>query len=377
MSWGEKSIVSLRREFVMLALQQGSNIRELCRRYGVQPRIGYKWLARYRAEGEAGLKDRSRRPLRSPKRTEAEIEAKVVALRLKHACWGGRKLKRRLEDLGEAEVPSPSTITAILHRYALIDPEQSALHRPFIRFERERPNELWQIDYKGHHETVAGRCHPLTVLDDHSRFALAIAACADERSETVQAVLTEVFRRYGLPDRMLMDNGPPWGDRGGQPWTIFGVWLLRLGIGVSHGRPYHPQTQGKDERFHRSLKAEVIGSRAWRDLAECDREFEAWRHVYNAERPHDALGLATPASRYQPSLRCFPETLAPIDYGQGTIVRKVQAKGLISFSGEPWRVGKAFIGQPVALRPTIKDGKYDVFFCQHKIAELDLREAKP
>jgi transposase InsO family protein len=366
----------------MLALQAGSNIRELCRRYGVQPRIGYKWLARYRAEGEAGLLDRSRRPVNAPDRTSATVEAKVVALRLEHPCWGGRKLARRLKDLEVPGVPSPSTITAILHRNGLIDPEASAAHRPLTRFEHARPNELWQMDFKGHFPTASGRCHPLTVLDDHSRFALKIAACGDERLGTVRNALTAVFERYGLPDRMLMDNGPPWGSPWNVPgsvaearsWTMFEAWLLRLGVGVSHGRPYHPQTQGKDERFHRTLKAEVIDRRAWRDTGDCSQAFEDWRHVYNAERPHDALQLATPASRYRPSYRAFPKQLPPIDYGPGAIVRKVQDKGRIWFKNRAWAVGKAFVGQPVALRPTTIDGRYDVVYCQHKIAELDLHE---
>ena len=377
MPWGERSTVSLRREFVMLALKEGSNVRELSRRYKIQPRIGYKWVERYRSEGEAGLEDRSRRPVNSPERTPAEIEAQVIALRLRHPAWGGRKLARRLRDQGVAGVPSPSTITAILHRNGLIDPEASAARKPVTRFERDRPNELWQMDFKGHFPTAAVRCHPLTVVDDHSRFALTVAACGDERAQTVQQRLTLAFRRYGLPDRMLMDNGAPWGDSGLNPWTKFGAWLLRLGVGVSHGRPRHPQTQGKDERFHRTLKAEVIGRRAWRDLDECDQAFEAWRHVYNAERPHEALQLATPASRYQSSYRTFPEQLPPIEYAPGTIVRKVQINGEIYFKNRVCRVGKAFVGEPVALRPTTTDGKYDIFYCLHRIAELDLTAANP
>lgn len=380
MSWGEMSIVSLRREFVMLALQEGANIRELCRRYKIQPRIGYKWLSRYREEGEAGLRDRSRRPRRSPKKTPAGVEAKVVELRLAHPCWGGRKLRRRLEDLRMAEVPSAGTITAILHRHGMVDGEASALRGPMTRFEHDRANALWQMDFKGHFPTVAGRCHPLTVLDDHSRFALAIAACADEQSQTVRTELTGVFRRYGLPDRMLMDNGAPWGSPWNtieeRVWTAFEAWLMRLGVGISHGRPYHPQTQGKDERFHRTLKAEVIGQRAWRDIEECGRAFERWRHVYNAERPHEALQLAIPASRYRASHRAYPETLAPIDYGPGAIVRKVQDKGQIWFHNRPWSIGKAFTGEPVALRATTTEGQYDVVYCQHKIAALDLNAAK-
>ena len=378
MPWGEMSTVSLRREFVMLAVQDGSNIRELCRRYGIQPRIGYKWLERYRSKGEAGLEDRSRRPGQSPARTPSEMEARVITLRGRHPSWGGRKLARRLRDLGHEAVPSPSTITAILHRHGLIDPEASALRVPVRRFEHDRPNALWQMDFKGHFATGAGRCHPLTVLDDHSRFALAVSACSDEQLGTVREALERVFRRYGLPDRMLMDNGAPWGSpwNAGEArsWTVFEAWLLRLGVGVSHGRPYHPQTQGKDERFHRTLKAEVIGRRAWQDPAECARAFESWRHVYNAERPHEALELATPASRYHPSRRTFPERLAPIDYGPGAIVRKVQDQGRISFQNHTFAIGKAFIGEPIALRPTTTDGCYDVVYCLEKVAELDLRE---
>jgi transposase InsO family protein len=375
--WGETSIMSLRREFVMLAKQEGTNFRALCRRFGIQPRIGYKWLKRYAEEGEAGLADRSRRPQHSPGRTPAETEAMLVAVRHQNPCWGGRKLRRRLGDLGVREVPSASTITAVLHRHQLIDADESAKHRAFLRFEHAVPNELWQMDFKGHFATAGGRCHPLTMLDDHSRFALAVSACGNERRATVEAVMTDVFRRYGLPDRMLMDNGPPWGSDDHPPWTKLTAWLLRLGVGVAHGRPYHPQTQGKDERFHRTLNTEVIGRRAWRDLADCQAAFDAWRHVYNAERPHEALGLDTPATRYRVSRRSFPESLPVIDDGAGAIVRKVQDKGKISFANRTWLVGKAFQGQPVALRRTTVDGRYDVVFCQHKIAELDLRETEP
>jgi transposase InsO family protein len=308
-----------------------------------------------------------------------EVEAAVLELRRQHPCWGGRKLGRRLRDLGFRAIPSASTITAILHRQGLIDPKASALRGAWTRFEQAGPNGLWQMDFKGHFATAAGRCHPLTVLDDHSRFALRIAACGDEQLETVKSEIRGVFRRYGLPDRMLMDNGSPWGspwnDAKERSWTLFEAWLMRLGVAVSHGRPYHPQTQGKDERFHRTLKAEVIGERAWRDLAECDRAFETWRHVYNAERPHEALGLATPATRYQPSQRAFPEQLAPIDYGPGAIVRKVQDQGRLWFKNHVFAVGKAFVGQHVALRPTTIDGRYDVFYCLAKVAQIDLTEA--
>ncbi len=246
MPWSEKSIMSQRREFVMLFGQEGVNRRELCRRFGISPTIGYRLLARYRHEGESGLADRSRRPLRSPARTPVAMEGLVLTVRDEHPAWGGRKIRRRLQDLGHGAVPSGSTITAVLHRNGRIDAAAGTGHRPFERFERAAPNELWQMDYKGHFATAAGRCHPLTVVDDHSRYALGLRACGDEREGTVQAELTAIFQRYGLPDRMLMDNGSPWGSSDAEyRHTWLSMWLLELGVAVSHGRPYHPQTQGK------------------------------------------------------------------------------------------------------------------------------------
>ena len=368
--------MSLRREFVMLARAEGANIRELCRRYGIQPRIGYKWLARYAREGEAGLADRSRRPKRSPLKTGAETEGKVVALRRQHPCWGGRKLRRRLVELGESEVPSASAITAILHRHGLIAPEASGKAGPFQRFERAWPNELWQMDFKGHFAVLSGRCHPLTVLDDHSRYALGIEACGDEQDPTVRGRLVPIFRRYGLPYAMLMDNGSPWGDSGREGFTMLTAWLMRLGVRVIHGRPYHPQTQGKDERFHRTLKGEVLNGRSFCDLGQCQRAFDRWRHVYNHERPHEALELNTPITRYRPSQRSFPEQLPDIEYGPGDLVRKTDADGFIGFKNRRWRVGKAFRRQPVALRHTNEDGVFAVFFCTEPIGTINLNAAR-
>jgi transposase InsO family protein len=221
---------------------------------------------------------------------------------------------------------APSTITQILHRNGLIEPERSAAATPWQRFERGIPNELWQMDFKGHFALVDGRrCHPLTVLDDHSRFALLLEACADERRDSVQTALTAAFRRCGLPGTMLMDNGPPWGYSQENSWTALGLWLVRLGIRVIHGRAYHPQTQGKDERFHRTLKFELLRHFNFTSLEHCQREFDRFRNRYNLERPHDALGLETPASRYRISPIPFPETLPPIEYPAGLECEKSRA----------------------------------------------------
>jgi len=372
MPWKARDTMSLRREFVELAGHEDACLAELCRRFRISRRVGYKWLGRFQAQGVAGLADRPRRPKRSPRQTDAGVEARVVELRQRHPAWGGRKLRRRLQDVGVQAVPAASTITGILRRHDLIGAEEGAPHKAFQRFEHAAPNDLWQMDFKGHFALEQGRCHPLTVLDDHARYSLGLDACANERAETVRGQLTGVFRRYGLPWRMLMDNGSPWGDDGGNPYTVFTVWLLRLGIGVSHGRPYHPQTQGKDERFHRTLAAEVLRE-SLRDLAHCQERFDRWRTVYNHERPHEALGLAVPASRYQASPRTFPEVLPAIEYAPDVEVRKVQQGGRLHYGGREYCIPKAFYGYPIGLRSTVQDGVMEVLFCHHLILQLDLR----
>ena len=372
MPWKEVTAVSQRLEFVTLASKEGANIRRLCRRFHICPRTGYKWLQRFAEGGEDALQDRCRRPHSSPLRTPGPIEQAVLGVRDAHPAWGGRKIRARLEAAGWFHPPSPSTITAILQRHGRMNPDESSKHQPWRRFEAAAPNDLWQMDFKGHFQMVQGRCHPLTVLDDHSRFALGVQACGNETGATVQAQITTIFRRYGLPRQILVDNGSPWGSDKAHPYTPLTAWLMRLPIVVIHARAYHPQTLGKDERFHRTLIAEVIALHLFYDLEESQRRFEAWRHVYNFERPHEALGMAVPASRYRESPREFPETLSPIEYGPGDQVRKVQAEGKIHFRGRVFRVGKAFRGYPVALRPTLTDGVWNVLFCHHKVAQIDL-----
>ncbi len=372
MPWQEVSIMSQRKEFVMLARVEGTNIRELCRRFGISHVSGYKWLHRYQHQGDVGLADQPKKPHHSPRVTPQIVEEQILEARDAHPAWGARKIKKWLQMKGQHQLPSPSTITAILARHDRLKPDEETKHSPWHRFEQPAANDLWQMDFKGHFALAQGRCHPLTVLDDHSRFALGLRACANEQGETVKGCLTNIFRCYGLPYRMLMDNGSPWGDDIEHPYTPLTVWLLRLGIGVSHGHPYHPQTQGKDERFHRTLKAELLQGRSFTDIAHCQAAFDPWREVYNLERPHEALGMATPTSRYQVSWRSFPEVLPEIEYGPEDQVRLVQDKGRISFHGRQFNISKAFKGYPVALRPTLEDGVWDVYFVTHHISQIDL-----
>ena len=374
MPWTEVSVMSQRLEFVSLAQREGNNMRELCRRFGVSPSTGYKWLRRFSDGGAAAMVDQPRRPHHSPQRTPLEVEQVVLAVRDAHPAWGARKLRAWLLARSHEHLPSPSTITAILQRQGRTDPMEGRKHKTWQRFERQAPNQLWQMDFKGHFPLSTGRCHPLTVLDDHSRFALGLEACPDETAKTVQQRLTTIFRCYGLPDRMVMDNGSPWGSDEDHHYTPLTVWLLRLGIAVSHGRPYHPQTQGKDERFHRTLKAEVLQGRTFVDLTQCQRTFDPWRTLYNLERPHEALGMAVPASRYQVSSRSFPETLPPVEYGPDDLVRRAGDRGRISVFGRDFKVGRAFKGLPVALRPTADDGTFNVFFMTYNIAQINLSQ---
>lgn len=373
MPWTEVSIMSAREEFVRLATQAGANKSELCRRFGISRPTGDKWIERWH-EGQA-MADHSRRPHHSPGRSAAALEQQVVQLRERHPAWGARKLHSVLARRGLA-VPCVSTVHAILQRHGLIEAQESAKHRAFVRFEHPRPNDLWQMDFKGHVGlSTGGRCHPLTVLDDHSRFSLCLQALPDEQGSGVQASLRSTFRRYGLPRRMVMDNGAPWGNSPDHPYTPLGVWLMRLGIRVGHSRPYHPQTLGKDERFHRSLKAEVLGRRCFADLRQAQDGFDGWRALYNFERPHESLDMQVPATRYQISATAFPETLPVAHYEHGVQVRRVQQHGWISFGGHHYRVPKAFYGQSLGLQPNAKrDGVVDVMFFHQCIAHINLHD---
>jgi transposase InsO family protein len=376
MPWCEVSVMDQRREFVRLALAEGANRRELCRRFGISAAVGYKWLARHRA-GDAGLADRSRRPHASPRRSDAAIEAHVLAVRDAHPAWGARKIAYCLHRDG-VTAPAASTVHAILQRHGRIVPPPGGPAQPYRRFEKDAPNALWQMDFKGRVALASGAaCHPLTVIDDHSRYALCLQACSNQQRTTVQERLTRAFRRYGLPDALFVDNGSPWGDSSGSRWTGLRVWLLKLGVDVIYARPYHPQGRGKNERFHRTLKAEVFAARRFAGFGELQHAFDAWRSVYNLERPHEALGMAVPASRYRPSTRSMPERSAEVVYDSGEIVRRVSTtRASVSFKGRFWRVPKAFCGERLAIRPRGPDGHYGIFFGSRQVATIDLTRSQ-
>lgn len=378
MPWMEQSRMSLRQEFCALAGVPGMTITELSARFGISRKTAYKWLQRRQAEGDAGLDDRSRRPQTSPRQTPPAMVERVLEVRAVYG-WGGRKISIYLRQLGVAEAPAPSTITAILARHGAERAETRLAVPPtrWQRFAADQPNDLWQLDFKAPAPVREGTIHPLLILDDHSRFVVGLRASPNQQHDTVRAALTAVFQRYGLPARLLSDNGSPWGTShqgAGVPLTRLTAWLIRLGITISHGRPYHPQTQGKVERCHQTLGAEVLSRTATLTLAELEDRFADWRLVYNAWRPHDALAGASPISRYTPSPRALPDEPPPLLYEPGDRVARVSAQGVITLERKRYYVSAAIPGDPVAVRPTAEPDIVAIWYGPQFVKLVDLRE---
>ena len=370
MPWG-RTVEEDRQQFLEEFARAGANRREVCRRFEISPKAGYALWARFQREGEAAVYDRSRRPRTSPGKLDPAVERRIIELRQERRR-GARKLRWCLEHEGIRPVPAKSTIEAVLRRNGLISAEMSRRSEPYQRFEYEAPNELWQMDFKGHFALQDGsRCHPLVVVDDHSRYLLALEACANERRTTVQPILTRVFRENGMPKRILADNGAPWGRAGRWSFTLLEVWLMRLDIHAVHGRARHPQTQGKTERLNRTLGEELELDFPGQDGAQAG--FTGYRGYYNEERPHEGIGMCLPAERYRPSDRAFPEQLPAVEYDQGQEVRRVQKGGWISYRGQTHRICRAFTGFQVSVRATTTDGVLGVYFCRQLIGRIDLR----
>lgn len=375
MPWKEATPMSLREEMIGLTRSRSITMAQLARRCGISRKTAYKWVQRA-ADGEP-LSDRTRRPLHSPGRTDPAVEQAILAARRRYPAWGARKLERVLRNEGVTGLPAVSTITAILRRHGLIEPAAQVASQHWHRFEHPQPNDLWQMDFKGTIHIGARRCDPLTVLDDHSRFNLVLRANRDMTRQTVQQALTETFRIYGLPHRMNMDNGSPWanGKNPAVSLSHLAIWLIRLGIHVSYSGPFHPQTNGKDERFHRSLKAEVLSRHVFDDFEHAQTVFDRWRLLYNTIRPHQAIDMAVPADRYRPSPRAFPHTLPSPEYAPQDTVLRVRGHGRLYFKGTLTPLSMALSNQYVAVRPRdTQDSLYDVYFGHHHVTVIDLNQ---
>lgn len=374
MPWNTKGLETMREEFVKRVLAKEKSKKALCQEYGISRPTGDKWIKRYLA-GES-LSDRSRRPFHTPNRISEWAEHRIVQARKQEPAIGAQKLHRMLQNDGWHDPPSVSTINAVFKRNGLITPQASEKARRIPRFEMAAPNVMWQADFKGDFSLRdKTRCYPLSLLDDHSRFCLCADAKGNMQFPGVFESFQRVFRTYGLPQRLLCDNGVPWGSNQKEYITAFDVWLMELGILVIHIRPYRPQTQGKVERFNGSYTQERLQFYLPADLADAQRTREEYRHFYNEKRPHHALGLNTPATCYRESSRSYPERIPEWDYGWKYEVRKVDENGMLCFKRKRYFLSEGLRGKYVALYPSSKeDGVFHILFREFRIAKLDLKE---
>ena len=372
MPWECRTVEDQRREFAQAAMYC-SNFSALCREFGITRRTGHKWLKRYRQNQP--LEDRSRRPRTTPTRTPEEVELLILDVRANNPGWGAKTIRQVLERQGYSNLPCAKTVNNILHRYGCISPEESQKRQPFIRFEKERCNAMWQTDFKGEFRMKDDRyCYPLTILDDHSRFSVKIAPHLSTANVVIPAFL-DAFREFGMPDSILSDNGAQFaGFKKG--YTQFERWLMDLDILPIHGRIKHPQTQGKIERFHRTMKQELLNHRDIRDIADAEKQFCLWRDKYNNIRPHEALGMKTPAEVYTPSLREYTEKTEKYEYGGEYHVIRVNSWGYVRF--DKWQVylSETMIDQHIEFRPSPDGETFIACYRNYRIAEFDTEDGQ-
>lgn len=371
MPWKEVLKVDLRMLLVSAKQAGKEKFSRLCRQFGVSRKTGYKWVKRYGSQGPEGLMDKSRRPHSIGRTTACDVVDALVRERQAHPYWGARKLSVRLANKGIGP-PSERTANRILKRAGLVESRQPVREEP-RRFQRQEPNQLWQVDHKAAvHGAWSRRMVPLMVLDDCTRFILALRSLPDKGLDWTWAVMWEVLGEFGLPEAVLSDNDQVFAGTVGP--SHFEARLMRLGIRVCHGRPYHPQTQGKVERANGTLELELLRDGSFRCHGEMQPEMDRWRRQYNYERPHEALDMAVPGSLYRPSPRRRPDSLPDMEYAVGTVLRRVQKDGLVSWKGYHISVGTGLHGQAVEVREL--DKGIEVYFGPNRITAENL-EGRP
>jgi transposase InsO family protein len=367
MPWRTTNVEEQRMQFVIRATSGAERLSALCREFGISRPTGYLWRRRYeqsRTLTEIG--ERSRRPHHSPTRTGPRQQRRVMALRKQTGC-GAKKLRVLL---AEEEIRLPvRTIHRILERNGLVS---ELAHGPAPgRFERSEPNQLWQMDSKGKYPLQDGECHVLSILDDHSRYVVGLHALPELSGDQAQPCLVETFRRYGVPQAMLMDRGSLW-------WTAWNGWgltqlsvgLIEQGIRLLYGRVCHPQTQGKVERFHRTLGAELRHRGLPPRFAQWPTALAEIETNYNVRRPHEALGMQRPVEHYQPSPRRYAEQVKPWEYPVGSEVRRLNSQGMLTDGGQRWFICGALAEQQVRVERF--DGKLLVSYRHMYVREVDL-----
>lgn len=354
MPWKETCAMDERIKFVAEHLRQERTLSELCRCYGISRPTAYKWLERYALHGPAGFVERSCAPKQHPNQTPVAVEERIIALRQRHPQWGPRKLLALLErDAPQQRWPAQSTAGEILKRHGLTQARRVRRRTPGYEGPRHQgvsPNDVWAADFKGWFKTGDGcRVDPLTISDWVSRYLLCCHGPESTMSQHVRPQFERAFREYGLPWAIRTDNGPPFASVGLGGLSRLSVWWVRLGIWPERIRPGHPEENGRHERMHKTLK-EAVAQPPQASLRAQQEAFDRFRYEYNELRPHESLGMQTPAECYRASDRRFPERLPGIEYGSSVEVRRVRSNGQIKWTGQMLFLSEALIGEPVGLR---------------------------
>jgi transposase InsO family protein len=372
MPWKTESVMDQRVEFVIRAQRGEESIAGLCREYGVSRPTGYLWLKRYGQVGSIrGLAEHSRRPQHIPRRTERAIETAVLELRDEKG-WGAPKLARVLSDRGIKV--AAATAHRILKRAGRV--VKPAVAKTRVRFEREQCNELAQMDFKGEYMLGCGeKCYPLSLLDDCSRFLHGLWPLRSTGGQGVKQSLEGHFREQGVPQSILMDHGTPWfssTNQHGLTWVA--VWLIKQGVELRYSGIGHPQTQGKVERFHQTLKARTRHRGDPDTMSEWLQWAPEFRHEYNHERPHEALGMKTPAEVYKAvNLRPYQEQAREWEY-RGGLVKRLNTQGMLYYKQQTYFVSEALAAERVRVDEL--DGKLLVTFRHMTVREIEVRAGR-
>jgi transposase InsO family protein len=372
MTWGESNVTEQRLRFVVTASRKEQTMADLCREFQISRQTGYTWLKRYQSGGAGQVVDRSRRPHRSPRRTHTELEQAVVALRARYPDWGAAKLGVLLRQQWPQAQVCERTLHRILLRHDLVHDRDR--HQPAPqRFERSLPNELWQMDFKGPQGFNRGSpVGPLSIVDDHSRYIIGLKHLGSTRAAGVREELERTFQAVGLPEAMLVDHGTPWWNQS-SPWglTELTIWILRQGVRLLYSGYRHPQTQGKVERMHGSLQRAIRR----RQADPTDQQWlDAFRDEYNHLRPHQAIGMQTPALRWHASPRCYQPSPPEWSYASGMTVLRLGGQGQLDWRGRRWEISNALRHQPVGIQ--LLGSRALVYFCQAPVRELDLETGR-
>lgn len=377
MPWRETAPMTERMRFVTDWERDLYSMVELCERYGVSRKTGYKWLGRYEADGPDGLRERSRAPHHCPHRIDSEAAALICAARRQHPSWGPAKLVAWLRPRHPAvDWPAVSTAGDLLARRGLVKKRRRRRHYQhpgIVPATTARPNDLWTADFKGHFRTRdAIYCYPLTVADQHTRYLLACHGLLSTKGQGVRPVFDRLFREYGLPRAIRTDNGVPFATTGIHGLSQLNVWWLRLGIQHQRILPAHPQQNGAHERMHKTLKSEACRP-PHSNLATQQRAFNVFRHLYNEERPHEALHDRPPATLYRPSPRAYTGTLPPVEYPGHFLVKRVTNAGTIRLKKRLLFLANSLKQHPVGLEE-VDDGIWSIHFCHVLLGRVDERD---